>query len=397
MNRNLYRLDYYKVSSIPLENNRGYKKPIGASPYRVMIVDDSSVIRGLMSRWLGADPAIEIVASAANGQVALNALERTDPEIIVLDIEMPVMDGLTALPKILSIKPDVQVVMSSTLTVQNAKVSLHAMSLGAADYVPKPTTNRDVISSQSFQVEIIQKIKSLAEAKRKQLGLPLFKAEQEPLRFTIKSKIKPQIAEIPKTVNQLPIKPKIIGVGSSTGGPQALMEFVKGIKDKLTLPVVVTQHMPPSFTKILASHLSRSTGLTCEEAEDGMELVGGRVYIAPGNYHLAVTEKGGKYYIRLNQDPPENFCRPAVDPMFRSLSQVFGSAVLGVILTGMGHDGLAGSRVIVEGGGTILAQDEATSVVWGMPGAVSEAGLCYAVLPLSELAGKVNNIVIGGR
>ncbi|MEZ5758043.1 MAG: chemotaxis response regulator protein-glutamate methylesterase [Emcibacteraceae bacterium] len=385
------------MSSIPLENNRGYKKPVGASPYRVMLVDDSSVIRGLMSRWLGADPAIEIVASASNGQVALNTLERADPEIIVLDIEMPVMDGLTALPKLLSIKPDVQVVMSSTLTVQNAKVSLQAMSLGAADYVPKPTTNRDVITSQSFQVEIIEKIKSLAEAKRKQLGLPLFKAERETLLTAEKKINNPQIVKISKTVKSSSVKPKIIGVGSSTGGPQALMEFVNGIKDKLTLPVVVTQHMPPSFTKILAGHLARSTGLTCEEAEDGMELVGGRVYIAPGNYHLTVTEKAGKYYIKLNQDSPENFCRPAVDPMFRSLSQVFGPAVLGVILTGMGHDGLAGSMKIVEGGGTILAQDEATSVVWGMPGAVSEAGLCNAVLPLRELAGKVNNLVMGGR
>lgn len=380
-----------------MENNRGYKKPVGASPYRVMLVDDSSVIRGLMSRWLGADPAIEIVASASNGQVALNTLERADPEIIVLDIEMPVMDGLTALPKLLSIKPDVQVVMSSTLTVQNAKVSLQAMSLGAADYVPKPTTNRDVITSQSFQVEIIEKIKSLAEAKRKQLGLPLFKAERETLLTAEKKINNPQIVKISKTVKSSSVKPKIIGVGSSTGGPQALMEFVNGIKDKLTLPVVVTQHMPPSFTKILAGHLARSTGLTCEEAEDGMELVGGRVYIAPGNYHLTVTEKAGKYYIKLNQDSPENFCRPAVDPMFRSLSQVFGPAVLGVILTGMGHDGLAGSMKIVEGGGTILAQDEATSVVWGMPGAVSEAGLCNAVLPLRELAGKVNNLVMGGR
>ncbi|MCP5381258.1 MAG: chemotaxis response regulator protein-glutamate methylesterase [Kordiimonadaceae bacterium] len=362
-----------------------------------MLVDDSSVIRGLMSRWLGADPAIEIVSSAANGQVALNALERTDPEIIVLDIEMPVMDGLTALPKILSIKPDVQVVMSSTLTVQNAKVSLQAMSLGAADYVPKPTTNRDVIASQSFQVEIIEKIKSLAEAKRKQLGRPLFKVDREDKQNVEQKVIRPQVVKISKTIKPSSVKPKIIGVGSSTGGPQALMEFVKGLKDKLTLPVVVTQHMPPSFTKILAGHLSRSTGLTCEEAEDGMELVGGRVYIAPGNYHLAVTEKSGKYYIKLNQDLPENFCRPAVDPMFRSLSNVFGPAVLGVILTGMGHDGLAGSRMIVEGGGTLLAQDEATSVVWGMPGAVSEAGLCNAVLPLSELAGKVNNLVLGGR
>lgn len=363
-----------------------------------MLVDDSSVIRGLLARWLGADPAIEIVGSAANGQSALNSLDRIDPEIIVLDIEMPVMDGLTALPQILKAKPDVQVLMSSTLTAKNAKESLRAMSLGAADYVPKPTTNRDVIASKSFQAEIIEKIKSLAAAKRKQLGHKPFDVVKS-VSLVQGNDVKPKSANLnlPSTIKASLVVPRIIGVGSSTGGPQALLKFINGIKNNLSLPVVITQHMPPSFTKILAGHLSKATGLICEEAEDGTLLKAGQVYIAPGDHHMIIVKENNNCYVSLNQDAPENFCRPAVDPMFRSLSEVYGPAVLGVILTGMGHDGLAGSKVVAEGGGTIIAQNEETSVVWGMPGAVTNAGICNAVLPLEELGSKVQRLTKGGR
>lgn len=363
-----------------------------------MLVDDSAVIRGLLSRWLGEDPAIEIVASAGNGQAALSALERSDPEIVVLDIEMPIMDGLTALPQIIAARPNVQVLMSSTLTVKNAEISLQAMELGAADYVPKPTTNREVISSQSFQVEIIEKIKSLAAAKRKQLGhVPLditsIRKEKRPDPEVGKT----NIVRLLNTVKASSVTPKIIGVGSSTGGPQALLKFVDGLKDNLELPIVITQHMPSTFTKILAGHLSKASGLTCLEGEDGMPVLGGQIYVAPGGHHMIVVSRNGKHYLELNQEPPENFCRPAVDPLFRSLAREFGPAVLGVILTGMGHDGLNGSRIIVENGGTIIAQDEETSVVWGMPGAVSEAGICNAILPLDEIADNVKKLIRGGR
>ncbi len=386
------------MNSLPLEKNKNKSVQSRSGPYRVMLVDDSSVIRGLLTRWLGADPAIEIVGSAANGQAALNSLDRIDPEIIVLDIEMPVMDGLTALPQILKAKPDVQVLMSSTLTAKNAKESLRAMSLGAADYVPKPTTNRDVIASKSFQTEIIEKIKSLAEAKRKQLGhKPFGGANSADLVPNKDIKSKSANLNLPRTVKASLVVPKIIGVGSSTGGPQALLKFINGIKDNLSLPVVITQHMPASFTKILAGHLSKATGLICEEAEDGMLLKPGQVYIAPGDHHMLVIKENNNCYVSLNQDAQENFCRPAVDPMFKSLSEVYGPAVLGVVLTGMGHDGLAGSKVIVEGGGTIIAQNEETSVVWGMPGAVSNAGICHSVLPLEELGSKVQRLTKGGR
>lgn len=367
-----------------------------SGPYRVMLVDDSSVIRGLLSRWLSADPAIEIVASVGNGQVAVNNMARTNPEIVVLDIEMPVMDGLTALPLILKANPDVQVLMSSTLTQKNAEVSLKAMSLGASDYIPKPTTNREVISSQSFQSEIIEKIKSLAIAKRKLLGHSPYK-ETTASMPAIEQDVKGTTNKILDLRKASLTPPRIIGVGSSTGGPQALLKFINSLKDDLTVPVVITQHMPAAFTKILAGHLSKASGLECIEAMDNTPLENGKVYIAPGDHHMIVVEKNEKKYLRLNQDPPENFCRPAVDPMFRSLSNLYGPAVLGVILTGMGQDGLKGSKVVVENGGTIIAQNQETSVVWGMPGAVSEAGICNAILPLDEMGGKVKRLVKGGR
>ena len=386
------------MSSIPLVKKENSYGQVRSNPYRVMLVDDSSVIRGLLSRWLGADPAIEIVGSAANGQAALNSLDQMDPEIIVLDIEMPIMDGLTALPQILKAKPNAQVLMSSTLTSKNATESLRAMALGAADYVPKPTTNREVIASKSFQTEMIEKIISLAATKRKQLGHKPYNEVQASDVCADKG-MRPKSANIniPNTIKASSSLPKIIGVGSSTGGPQALLKFLSGIKGDLLVPVVITQHMPAAFTKILAGHLSKATGLICVEAEDGMLLKAGQVYVAPGDHHMTVSKENDKFFVCLNQEAPENFCRPAVDPMFSSLADVYGPEVLGVVLTGMGHDGLEGSKLIVKGGGTIIAQNEETSVVWGMPGAVSNAGICNAVLPLDQLGSKVQHLINGSR
>lgn len=387
------------MNSLPLEKSKSSISS-KARPYRVMLVDDSSVIRGLMSRWLGADPAIEIVASAANGQVAVSSIEKTDPEIVVLDIEMPIMDGLTALPLILKQNPNIQVLMSSTLTSKNAQISLKAMSLGAADYVPKPTTNREVISSQSYQSEIVDKIKSLAEAKRKLLGIELYSGGNlEVIREPIverKIEVKPISDKRPQTVKASKTIPKIIAIGSSTGGPQALLHVINNLKNDLNVPVVITQHMPATFTKILAGHITKACGLECREGEDGIRLEPGKIYIAPGEYHMVIENQHGNPCIRLNVEPPENFCRPAVDPLFRSVASVYGPAALGVILTGMGQDGLRGSKVIAESGGTIIAQDEETSVVWGMPGAVSNAGICHAIIPLDEIGSKVKRLLKGG-
>ncbi|WP_321394068.1 chemotaxis response regulator protein-glutamate methylesterase [Emcibacter sp.] len=359
-----------------------------------MVVDDSAVVRGLIAKWLGDDPAVEVVATASNGEMALKNLAAADPEIVVLDIEMPVMDGLTALPKILEHSSEIQVLMSSTLTKRNAEISMRALSMGAADYVSKPESTREVTTSLSFQQELVGKVVNLAAARRLQKGGKVYKAGKS---SSLNEDILPQVSSrgaIAKRKMSSTL-PRIIGVGSSTGGPQALLKFLNSVKDELRLPILITQHMPPAFTNILAEHLARASGLPCKQAEDGDVIHTGHVYVAPGDYHMIVVNEGGKKIIRLNQDPPVNFCRPAVDPLFASLAGTFGSAVLGVILTGMGHDGLKGSQDIVDAGGTIIAQDEATSIVWGMPGAVSQAGLCSAVLPLDDIGAKVIDITTG--
>ncbi|WP_417317146.1 protein-glutamate methylesterase/protein-glutamine glutaminase [Emcibacter sp.] len=359
-----------------------------------MVVDDSAVVRGLVAKWLGDDPAVEVVATASNGDMALKNLASADPEIVVLDIEMPVMDGLTALPKILEHSNEIQVLMSSTLTTRNAEISMRALSMGAADYVSKPESTREVTTSLSFQQELVGKVVNLAAARRLQSGGKVFKGGKA---STLNEDILPQVSSrgVISKRKMSSAMPKIIGVGSSTGGPQALLKFLNSMKDELRLPVLVTQHMPPAFTNILAEHLGRATGLPCKQAEDGDVIQTGHVYVAPGDYHMIVENRDGQKVIRINQDDPENFCRPAVDPLFRSLAKLFGSATLGVVLTGMGHDGLKGAQEIVNAGGTVIAQDEATSIVWGMPGAVSQAGLCSAVLPLDEIGEKVIDITKG--
>ena len=371
-------------------------KEIGG-PYRVMVVDDSAVIRGLITRWLDQDPSIKVVGSASNGAMAIQSLERYDPEIVVLDIEMPIMNGLEALPKILALKPDVQVLMASTLTTRNAKISLEALGLGAADYVPKPETNRGVTTSEAFQKDLISKVINLAATKRRQLG----RAALAPMAGSLVSKdLHPSTKKASLNVLRKAsmVKPKILVVGSSTGGPQALLKFLSGLKpSEIQIPIIITQHMPASFTGILATHLTNSTSFEVKEGQDGMVIEKGKIYIAPGDYHMTVHKRSGSLQLALNQDEKENFCRPSVDVMFRSALKEFGSACLAVILTGMGRDGLKGSTQLVEAGGNLIAQDENSSIVWGMPGVVSEAGLCCSILPIEQIAQKVTRLTVGGR
>ncbi|PCI50021.1 MAG: chemotaxis response regulator protein-glutamate methylesterase [Alphaproteobacteria bacterium] len=357
-----------------------------------MVVDDSAVIRGLMSKWLEEDPAIKIVGTAGNGKMALASMVRYDPEIIILDIEMPVMDGLTALPKFFEINPKVKVIMASTLTSRNAEISMRALSMGASDYVSKPTTNREVASSTSFQKEIISKVISIAAASRLRNNGEVFKGTVSLVdkQFTPAGQVNRSIEKRRFSTG----KSSILAIGSSTGGPQALLEVLRDL-GSVNIPIVITQHMPPTFTKILAKHLTSATNFDCKEAEDGDLLENGKVYLAPGDHHLTVVKKAGKKVIALNQDAPENFCRPSVEPMFRSLIDLYGGEVFAVILTGMGHDGLEASRKLVEAGGKLIAQDEKTSVVWGMPGAVCEAGLCSGIYPLNQIGSKIKEKLTG--
>jgi two-component system chemotaxis response regulator CheB len=359
-------------------------------PYHVMVVDDSAVIRGLLTRALEKDPTIKVAASVGNGEAAIKALERHDIDVVILDIEMPVMDGLTALPKLLAAKPGIQIIMASTLTRKNAEVSLRALQAGAADYLPKPTSTSELTGADAFRRELLEKVKALAKAARPARPATSRAVGQKAAAAAVaRSPVRPIILR--KASAALP---RIIAIGSSTGGPQALLEVLRDMAASVKLPILITQHMPATFTTLLAEHIERATGVPCAEGRDGEAVSAGRIYLAPGNYHMTVERAAVGSVIRLNQDQPENFCRPSVDPMLRSLAPVYGSALLTLILTGMGTDGQKGAVEVVAAGGTVIAQDEATSVVWGMPGAVATSGLCSAVLPIKEIGPSVRKLVM---
>ena len=362
--------------------------------YRVMVVDDSAVIRGLFARTLEADSSISVVSSVSNGEMAVNALRRHDVEIIVLDIEMPVMDGLTALPLLIAAKPGVQVLMASTLTRKNAEVSLRALSMGAADYVSKPTSTSEIHSADAFKRELVDKVKALAAAGRGAKGRQPFQpapaANDQPAKRT------GALSAGPIELRRAPIMaPELIAIGSSTGGPQALFEVLGNIGPRIEQPILITQHMPATFTSLLAEHISRFANRPCAEGKDGEAVTAGHIYVAPGDHHMTVEDVEDKGpVIRISDGPPENFCRPSVDPMLRSLAPIYQSRLLTVILTGMGSDGQKSSKVVVDAGGSVIAQDEESSVVWGMPGAVATTGLCSAVLPLTDIAPYIRKLVV---
>lgn len=305
---------------------------------------------------------------------------------------MPVMNGLEALPKIFEIDPDIQVIMASTLTTEGAAVTMQAFKKGAAECLAKPTSTQELAGTREFRHNLVSKTKALGHVTHR-------RREKKGLSSMAPSSVhgahaaeKPAVA--PKS--QIKLLPDnhigafdAIAIGSSTGGPQALLQLFEGLKGGLRQPIFLTQHMPPTFTAILADHISKASGLACSEGKDGEEIKGGRIYLAPGNYHMTAKIVDNRRVISLNQDAPENFCRPAVDPMLRSLVSVYGRKILAVILTGMGSDGAKGGQVVVEAGGVVLAQDEATSVVWGMPGAAAAAGICTRILPLAQVAGSI--------
>ncbi|HLZ68155.1 MAG TPA: chemotaxis response regulator protein-glutamate methylesterase [Aliidongia sp.] len=397
-----------------------------------MVCDDSAVIRGLIARNLETDPEIHVVTTVSNGQMALNALGRHPIEVCILDIEMPVMDGLTALPKMIEAQPDLQVVMASTLTRRNAEISMKALAAGGADYLAKPTTSMALNAAADFKAELAAKVKALGAARRRAAGIavpqpqhsaptptvaapsstptaaprpfgapvaapapaPSFAATARPVgapaapRPATAAGARPPISLRPVAAEM----PEIIAIGSSTGGPQALFTVLSALKPGLPQPIVITQHMPATFTTILAEHIERASGIPTHEAAEGMVLQGGHIYVAPGEFHMAIEAQGAQKVVRLLKTPPENYCRPSVDPMLRSLIKLYARRVFTVILTGMGQDGLKGSEAVVAAGGSVIAQDEATSVVWGMPGAVATAGVCSAVLPLAEIAPYIRKV-----
>ena len=361
-----------------------------------MVVDDSVVVRGLVSRWIEEEPDLVLAASLRNGRDAVDQLERANPDVVILDIEMPELDGISALPLMLAKKRDLVVIMASTLTRHNAEISLKALSLGAADYIPKPETNRGITTSASFRRELIEKVRELGARRRKRRA----PAARAPATATTPAPL-PRVVEPAAPIRLrafAPTAPRVLLIGSSTGGPQALTAVVASLRGLLPrIPVLVTQHMPPTFTTILAEHLARAAGIPAHEGLDGEAVQPGTIYVAPGGRHMLPTRHDKDVVLALDDGPLVNYCKPAVDPMFMSAAGVWGPAVLAVVLTGMGQDGAKGGAEVVARGGSVIAQDEATSVVWGMPGAAAHAGICSAVLPLDQIAPKIVRLFSGER
>jgi two-component system, chemotaxis family, protein-glutamate methylesterase/glutaminase len=379
-------------------------------PIRVMVVDDAVVVRGMIMRWVEAEPDMQIVASLRGGREAIEQVERRSPDVVILDVAMPDIDGITALPLLLEKKRDLVVLMASTLTRRNAEISLRALSLGAADYIPKPESNREFTTSTSFRRELIDKIRALGTRRKRGLSgvkvippgaavapLPEHRGSEPQLDAPGIAPSTPEPARV--QLRPLPLTvPRVLLIGSSTGGPQALNAVLGTIGPVIDqVPVLVTQHMPPTFTAILAEHLTRASGRPAAEASDGEVVRAGRIYVARGGRHMRIMRRDGEPAIALDDGPLINFCKPAVDPLFTSAAAVWGAGILAVVLTGMGSDGTRGGADIVAAGGGIIAQDEASSVVWGMPGSVAHAGLVSALLPPDQIGSKLIRLFSGGR
>jgi len=336
---------------------------------RILIVDDSAIMRKLITDILKKDPQLEIVGQASTGKEAIEKAKILKPEVITLDIEMPEMDGLTALKFLKKEVPNAKVIMFSSLTQEGAKATIEALSLGAFDFVPKPSTKSFLESVKKIEEDLLPKIKSAAEGvKTRSLILP-----------KLPTKIRSGLY-------------RVLGIGVSTGGPQTLSEIFKNLPQNFYVPILIVQHMPPLFTKQLADRLNKISPLQVKEAEDGEPVKEGVAYLAPGDYHMEVKRENNSKVIRLHQGPPRNNCRPAVDVLFESLAEVYNGSALGLVLTGMGRDGEEGARRIKQKGGAILAQDAQSSVVFGMPRAVIESGLADEVLNLAEIPKRLREI-----
>lgn len=371
-----------------------------ANQINVMLVDDSALVRGFIGRTLESDPDIKIISSVGDGEQGVNAVAKYHPDIVVLDIEMPVMDGITALPKILQASPGVRVVMCSTLSVRNAEITLKAFQLGATECIAKPSNSSEIYSAGDFKDEIIRVVKALGKRKdaphssaRTATPGALAAAPSTSMfaggqNAALKSKTS---FELRKHLPGELFRPNLLAIGSSTGGPQALFKVIANFQN-LNVPIIITQHMPATFTKILAQHITQHTNVPTFEGENGMPVEAGKAYVAPGGFHMTFVRKDNQIQIALNEGPQENFCKPSVDPMIRSAMNIWGPKFLTVILTGMGSDGLPSCKQLVEAGGRVIAQDQETAVVWGMPGAVATNGLCTAVLPLQDIGPHVRQI-----
>lgn len=378
--------------------------PGAAAPARLMLVDDSPLIRKLLSKILGLDPSIDVVGTATNGREALDTVDDIDPDVVVLDVEMPIMDGLTTLGFLKRRRPDIPVVMFSTLTASGAGATLDALTRGADDYVTKPSnTGSFQRTAEEVRDALAPRVKALAARRRRMSARfvrPPATGTRSPARAvdarpsaaaTRPAPTGRSAAVAPRRRIGLP--PAVLVIAVSTGGPEALHRLLPALPSSLPVPVLITQHMPALFIRMLVERLDRACSLHVREGVDGVVPRPGEVWIAPGGSHMLLRREGTEVQIVLDDGPPVQSCKPAADPMFESASVTYGDRVLAAVLTGMGSDGLGGARVVRAGGGTVLCQDEPSSVVWGMPGAVSDAGLADDVVPLEDLASTITGLL----
>lgn len=319
-----------------------------------------------MTKALESDRAIKVVNTAMHGEAALKALAKHEIDVVVMDVEMPVMDGLEALLRMREDWPDVRVVMVSGQTQEGAETTVRALAMGAAGCVGKPKAANMKESIEQVTQELVPLVKALRRDRKEAAPAPL------------------AVRSVRGTG-----RPKIVVIGASTGGPNALTEVLTGLPAEFPLPIMIVQHMPPMFTPMLAQHLGRDSGRPCSEGRAGELIERNHMYVAPGDYHMTIGATGNRYVVRVNQHAEEHFCRPSVNPLFRSAASHYGKGVLAVMLTGMGDDGIEATRDIVDQGGYVIAQDEESSVVWGMPGAIVRAELAHQVLPLKKIASAI--------
>ncbi len=362
---------------------------------RVLVVDDSLVFRKILQEALSKNPRIRVIGTASNGREAVQKIRMLKPDVTVLDVEMPEMDGLATLEVIKRQHLKTVVIMFSSLTSQGAKTTLDALTRGAVDFVPKPKgTGAFSESVKTIETLLIPKIEALGPGPngRKPQKMPVrrqIKAPQRPQPCNKRGRTAPCEKAPPKGRFLRPSKIDAVGIGVSTGGPNSLNEVIPRFPANFRLPIFLVQHMPPVFTAQLAQRLDQKSKLKVVEAKDNMVVRGGTVYVAPGDYHMEVKRKDKSLIVALNQAPPENSCRPAVDPLFRSLAETYGGKVIATIMTGMGRDGVNGARILKQKGAIILAQDKETSVVWGMPKFVAEAGIADRIVPLGNIASTI--------
>jgi two-component system chemotaxis response regulator CheB len=362
--------------------------PSGSSRARVMIVDDSAVVRGLVSRWVTESGHFEVVGTASNGRAAIDLVDRAQPDIVLLDLDMPELDGISTLPHLLRKRPHMSVIVVSTLTQRNADISLKCLSLGAVDCLPKPESSREVTTSTGFRRDLIAKLQGLAASRHRKHGVaPAAPRPESAARPASVARPRPTI-----------VMPRCLLIGASTGGPRAVTQVIANLGLALQkVPVLIVQHMPPIFTAVFAEQLRVQSGVMAREPLHGEKLVPGQIYVAPGGRHMGLARGEAQPTIRLDDGPQVNFCRPAVDVLFHDAAAVFGASAMAVVLTGMGSDGTNGAHALVEAGATVLVQDEATSTVWGMPGSIAKAGLAHEILPLDRIAPALKTALTGGR